>query len=264
MTDVRRPFPGTRRIAVCGKGGSGKTAFTALLAQALRGDGADVLAVDLDTNPGLALSLGLDPDVIRIPDEAVEEDADATYGWTLHHALDPVTAVARYAASGPDGIRVIGFGDATDARHGLGRRITAVRTVFDGFDEGGWWVLGDLEAGPATPFEGFARTVDLAVVLVEATQASCWAAQRLLSILDHDGVDAAIVVSQARASGDVDVVRQSLGDIDLLGAIPFDGGLVAAERSGAVVGLQDSPAVAAVQEIARRIASRTGREVVGS
>jgi CO dehydrogenase maturation factor len=50
-----------RKIAVCGKGGSGKSAVLALLARALRDGGAHVLVVDSDeSNPGLYRVLGFD------------------------------------------------------------------------------------------------------------------------------------------------------------------------------------------------------------
>ena len=50
-----------RKIAVCGKGGSGKSTVVALLARALRDRGARVLVVDSDeSNPGLYRVLGFD------------------------------------------------------------------------------------------------------------------------------------------------------------------------------------------------------------
>ena len=50
-----------RKIAVCGKGGSGKSTTVALLARALRDGGARVLVVDSDeSNPGLYRVLGFD------------------------------------------------------------------------------------------------------------------------------------------------------------------------------------------------------------
>lgn len=51
----------TRKIAVCGKGGSGKSTVVALLARALRDRGAWVLVVDSDeSNPGLYRVLGFE------------------------------------------------------------------------------------------------------------------------------------------------------------------------------------------------------------
>ena len=48
------------KLGVVGKGGTGKTTISALVAQAYAEQGKRVLAVDTDSNPNLALSLGLD------------------------------------------------------------------------------------------------------------------------------------------------------------------------------------------------------------
>ncbi|MDP9387150.1 MAG: AAA family ATPase [Actinomycetota bacterium] len=48
------------KLGIVGKGGVGKTTTSALLCQAYAARGKRVLAVDTDSNPNLALSLGLD------------------------------------------------------------------------------------------------------------------------------------------------------------------------------------------------------------
>jgi CO dehydrogenase maturation factor len=50
---------GARRVAVCGKGGSGKTTIAGTLARVLARSGRSVVAIDGDSNPNLALTLGL-------------------------------------------------------------------------------------------------------------------------------------------------------------------------------------------------------------
>ncbi len=50
------------KIAVAGKGGSGKTTIAGTLARILGQSGNQVLAIDADPNPNLAVSLGLDSD----------------------------------------------------------------------------------------------------------------------------------------------------------------------------------------------------------
>ncbi|MCW5852757.1 MAG: AAA family ATPase [Anaerolineae bacterium] len=50
------------RVAVSGKGGSGKTTIAGLLARTLARTGRRVLAIDADPNPNLSIVLGLPRD----------------------------------------------------------------------------------------------------------------------------------------------------------------------------------------------------------
>jgi CO dehydrogenase maturation factor len=47
------------KLAVAGKGGSGKTSISGTMARVLARDGHRVLAIDADSNPNLALTLGI-------------------------------------------------------------------------------------------------------------------------------------------------------------------------------------------------------------
>ena len=48
------------KLGIVGKGGVGKTTLSALIAQEYAERGHRVLAIDTDSNPNLAISLGLD------------------------------------------------------------------------------------------------------------------------------------------------------------------------------------------------------------
>ena len=48
------------RIAVAGKGGAGKTTLSATLARVLARQGRDVTVIDGDSNPNVAVALGVD------------------------------------------------------------------------------------------------------------------------------------------------------------------------------------------------------------
>ena len=50
------------KLAVLGKGGVGKTTFSAVLARVMARKGFEVIALDCDTNPTLGISLGLGTD----------------------------------------------------------------------------------------------------------------------------------------------------------------------------------------------------------
>lgn len=74
---------GGLRVAIAGKGGSGKTTIAGTLARLLAARGRSVLAVDGDTNPNLAQTLGLPgggPEITALPGDLlkrVEDEAGA-------------------------------------------------------------------------------------------------------------------------------------------------------------------------------------------
>lgn len=90
------------KVAVVGKGGSGKTTTSAVIARALARKGLSVVALDCDTNPNLGISLGVgDEETERLVamrqalDEGEEEHAP---GWD--QLLD------RFGSDAPDGVRL--------------------------------------------------------------------------------------------------------------------------------------------------------------
>jgi CO dehydrogenase nickel-insertion accessory protein CooC1 len=52
------------KLAIAGKGGSGKTTVAGTMARLAAGRGVDVLAIDADLNPNLALVLGMRPEAL--------------------------------------------------------------------------------------------------------------------------------------------------------------------------------------------------------
>jgi len=96
------------KIAVTGKGGSGKTTFTATLARLLARRGLPVLAIDGDPNPNLATALGTpDYQVFEpIPRSIVERREDES--GTRMVLIRPVSQiVAQYALEAPDGVKLL-------------------------------------------------------------------------------------------------------------------------------------------------------------
>lgn len=69
------------KIAVAGKGGSGKTTIAGTLARVLARRGLDVLAIDGDTNPNLAISIGIPRDemgaLVPLPNSILQRGVDA-------------------------------------------------------------------------------------------------------------------------------------------------------------------------------------------
>ncbi|MEX2658727.1 MAG: AAA family ATPase [Acidimicrobiales bacterium] len=89
------------KIAVVGKGGSGKTTTSAILARTLARSGRSVVALDCDSNPNLGLSLGIGMDAT----EALVSLRDAV-GDEVEHARTWDEIVLRFGADAPDGVRL--------------------------------------------------------------------------------------------------------------------------------------------------------------
>lgn len=97
------------KIAVCGKGGSGKTTITATITRLLARRGIPVLAIDGDPNPNLIQALGLGPGVEAeaVPRGVVERRQDES-GATRHVLTRPVgEIVEQYGLKAPDGVTVL-------------------------------------------------------------------------------------------------------------------------------------------------------------
>ncbi len=172
------------RAAFMGKGGSGKTMICATLARHLARQGRSVLVVDLDTNPGLSLSLGLAGGEAGLPPEAMEAHDGANYGWHLAEGITPCEAVERYSRVGPDGVRVLAVGkiDSPD-KSAAKMSVTAVLQILLGFGTPGWDVLADMEGGPTTPFERYHSFADDVMVIVGPAWRSAMTARRLLPMV---------------------------------------------------------------------------------
>ncbi len=102
------------RIAIAGKGGTGKTTISGTLARALARRGRNVLAIDADTNPNLAVILGVAPEhaqaMLGLPLDLLERRT-ATDGTTqVVFNADPYALVEQYGTTAPDGVRLMVMG----------------------------------------------------------------------------------------------------------------------------------------------------------
>jgi CO dehydrogenase maturation factor len=263
------------RLAIMGKGGAGKTVISSTLSRLLARRGHNVLAADLDTNPGLAYSIGLGRRTEHgLPLEALEENPGAAYGWQLRTDLLPREAVEQYALSAPDGVAFLSLGkigerpgvgvgphapeevgvgapagpDSTVDKTAAKRTVVALIQILLGFGEPGWDVIADLEAGPTTPFERYHAFADDVVVVVGPAWRSAMTARRLLPMVG-EGRTTTIVANRFRDEPDHPGITPSI-------RIPFDPDVAEAERQGLspLDECPDSPAIRAIAQVAELFA----------
>jgi len=232
------------RLALIGKGGAGKTVLSSTLARTLARRGRKVFAVDLDTCPGLAFSLGIPVTDAGLPDDALEEQPAAPYGWQLAADVTPAEVVERFSAEGPDGIRFLGLGKIGSVDKDQARKsVAAVRQILQGFSAVDTDLVADLEAGPTTPFESYHDFSTDVVVVVGPAWRSAMTARRLLPMVGDRRLT--IVANRFRDEPDHPGLKPAI-------RIPNDPDLTQAEREGLspFEACPDSPAVQAIGRLA--------------
>lgn len=94
------------KLCVAGKGGAGKTSISGTMARLLARDGHSVLAIDGDSNPNLALTLGIPAerfnDLPTLPRDLLRRTPD---GAQLTQTLEEVCAT--HSLEGPDGVTLL-------------------------------------------------------------------------------------------------------------------------------------------------------------
>lgn len=250
------------RIAIVGKGGSGKSVIAGTTARLIAREGHKVLALDFDTVPGLAYTIGLRD----VPSHGLPEELSVRRkkgGWRLARPIAASTLVTRYALHAPDGIRFLQLGKLPGAvKPGAN---FAFRHVATTFKRRGWSLVGDFAAGTRQPFFGWASFAAALIVVVEPSQAAIVSARRLRGLRESiPGAAIGAVLSKIRTPQQEDELRRQMEQIDLpiWGVVPYDVGVAQADRYGrALIDVApDSPAVAAIRDMISTVRSQPATE----
>lgn len=91
------------KLAVAGKGGSGKTTISGTLARFLGRAGHDVIGLDCDTNPMLGVSLGVGPEET---DRLITVRQSLSEGEVEHQpTIEGI--IETFGSDAPDGVRLV-------------------------------------------------------------------------------------------------------------------------------------------------------------
>jgi CO dehydrogenase maturation factor len=261
VADVDWP-PGERplRVVVVGKGGAGKSVIAGTMARILARRGRRVLALDTDTMPGLALSLGAASAPSPPLAEAVEEEDGC---WRLKPGIGPVRAVQRFSRPAPDGVRILEVGDQfVGGKPPITPSVHAFYQVIHGLPEAtalrDWTMIGDHPAGPRQTTHDWAPYADTLLVAVEPSWKSALTARRLVDLADAREAAVFPVATKVTSPSDISRAEEILGR-PVVATVPADDAVVESDRLG--VALIDhapaSPAARAIEDLVDRLIAGT-------
>ena len=100
------------KIAIAGKGGSGKTTIAGTLARVMADRGQRVVAIDDDSNPNLALTVGagVAAGVPGIPRDMLEERTDAEGNKRLELSIPADDFISRFGVPVRDNLTLLIMG----------------------------------------------------------------------------------------------------------------------------------------------------------
>ncbi len=229
------------KIAVSGKGGVGKTTFSALLIRKLSDMGKKVLAIDADPDANLASALGIE-DAERITPIAEMKDMifertgakPGTVGgfFKLNPQVDdlPDTLSVR-----KDNIKLMRLGSVKKGGGGcLCPESTLLKSLVMHIvlarDE---VVVMDMEAGIEHLGRATASAVDKLIVVVEPGRRSIDTAAHIRKLAKEIHLERiAVVGNKIRSEKDEAFIRKHLSDFDFLGFLPYGDALIEADLSG--------------------------------
>ncbi len=250
------------KIAVSGKGGVGKTTFSALMTRALNEQGKHVLAIDADPDANLAAALGI-PDADKIVPIAemknlVYERTGAQPGtiggfFQLNPKVDdlPDSLSAKF-----ENIKLMRLGEVKKGGSGcLCPESTLLRALVTHIvlarDE---VVLMDMEAGIEHLGRATAQAVDKLVVVVEPGRRSIDTARNIKKLASEIHLNNVFVVgNKIRSKKDETFLTNNLSDFKFLGFLPYDDALIEADLNGISPYDVDSSVKSTIKEMISRL-----------
>lgn len=229
------------KLAISGKGGVGKTTFSALLARNLAEQGKRVLAIDADPDANFAAALGM-PNADKITPIAdmkdlIFERTEAKPGtvggfFKLNPKVDDLPDAL---STEMNNIKLMRLGSVKKGGSGclcpestlLRALITHIVLLRNEF------VIMDMEAGIEHLGRATATAVNRLIVVVEPGRRSIDTADHIKKLAEEiDIKNISVVGNKIRSKKDEDFLKTHLSGFDFMGFLPYDDILIEADLNG--------------------------------
>ena len=250
------------KLAVSGKGGVGKTTFSALLIRSFNQMGKRVLAIDADPDANLAAAVGIENADRIVPIAEMKElvlDRTGAQPGTIggFFKLNPKVDDLPDALSATLGnIKLMRLGGVKKGGAGcICPESTLLRALVMHIvlarDE---VVVMDMEAGIEHLGRATASAVNRLLVVVEPGRRSIDTAGHIRNLASEIGLNhIGVIGNKVRGLKDEAFFKKYLSDYEFMGSIPYDDALIEADVSGTSPFDVNSSANAAIREIAARL-----------
>jgi CO dehydrogenase maturation factor len=255
------------RIAIAGKGGSGKTTIAGTLARLLGRRGLPVVAIDGDTNPNLAQSLGVEAgeELVALPSDLLVRREDPNADPPSELAIPVEEVIERYGTRAPDGVRLLVMGKVEHAGRGCKCRAHSIAryVIADllAYANGNGELVVDMEAGLEHLSRGTTRHVDRLFAIAEPYYRSLETARRVYELAGELGIDhVRLVANKVRGEAESEAIHAyaERHGLRLAAEVPYDEAVLQADLRGRPLLDEAGPDAPAVREIDRLAQSLAG------
>ena len=257
------------KVAVSGKGGVGKTLIAGGLAAGFAARGLKTIAIDVDSSPNLALTLGLSTDEARkiVPvsenKELVESKTGTGYSGVYRLSFTVDDIVRDYAVNTPLGVSLIVMGTVKAMESGCMCAPNAViramlRHLIVERDEA---VVLDLEAGVEHIGRGTARQVDDLLIVADSNLKSLEIAKHIYDLASKAGMKHLYLVGNRVMNPVQEEAIRSFAEkneLPVLATIPFDAKVTEADMLGETpLKIKEIEAVRAIDNICEALLKKS-------
>lgn len=231
------------KIAVSGKGGVGKTFIAGGLAHGFAERGFKTMAIDADSSPNLAMTLGLSAEQARniIPisenKSLLESKTDSGYSgiYRLSFSVDDI--VKDYSVKTPLGVNLMVMGTVKSMGAGcMCAPVAVIRALLRHLVvERGEAVVLDFEAGVEHIGRGTAKEVDALLTVADSNLKSLEIAKHIHDMAAAAGMKNLYLIGNRVMNDTQKQAIQSFADknnMKILAFIPFDQGVIDADMNG--------------------------------
>ena len=229
------------KVAVTGKGGVGKTTFSAILARLYAEEGKSVLAADVDPDANLGLALGFSEEELdaitptsKMADLAKERTGASGAGkfFKLNPKVDDIPEMFARTRNGVK-LLVMGTVDVAGGGCVCPEHVVLKRLISHLMLKSDDVVIMDMEAGLEHLGRGTTEGVDAFIVVIEPGARSVQTYKNVKRLAKDLGVaQVKVVANKVRNEDDENFIRERIPQEDLLGMIHYNTEVIDADRQG--------------------------------